>query len=132
MKAAAVVVEGGMVVARVSGDGEPGSLELLQIVATAARESGCRSVLLDLRGRGGIPTADQARELARRITVSDVLRECAIAVVAAADGLYGMARMVGMLAEPRGGHLAIFREEEEARAWLAAQREGPPGGRDRG
>jgi len=87
------------------------------------RDAGVLSYRELFDGRAGqveFAAADTPRivELMRKVTKEGVIG--AKAVVAPAGYTYGVARMIEMLAE-EFCEIKIFRDEDEARAWLAAK-----------
>lgn len=77
------------------------------------------NVLLDLTEQTSLPTAPQILAAASRIGMAKWLidfRACAIVVNR--DALFGMLRMFEVFAHPHFERLRVFRDAEEAKAWL--------------
>jgi len=80
-------------------------------------------MLMDLRAVAKVEvTPEGLRESALLIpSASEAEERYRIAIVAGSDLVYGMARMYEMLREGAVGEVRIFRDMEEAKAWLWLQ-----------
>ena len=80
------------------------------------------SVLLDLTEQTSAPETAQIREVAAETgRMRSRVRWGALAVVAPRDVLFGMSRMLEMLAEPHFTSTRVFRDRTPAEAWLASR-----------
>jgi hypothetical protein len=102
--------------------------EALEAAAGHAYPRGRRFALIDLTGVTDFAlSAAEIRAVAERAgafgpaTGTPADAPLRIAVVAAQDVGYGLARMWETLAEPRPVHTAVFRSRAKALGWLAAQ-----------
>jgi hypothetical protein len=88
-------------------------------------------VLLDLTTTTSLPDAEQVRAVGARIgETRRRVRFGACAIVTDRDAMFGMSRMLEVLAEPHFKSTSVFRKLEDAERWLDA--EGSPAGRERG
>lgn len=77
------------------------------------------NVLLDLTQQTSLPTSHQILAAANRIGMAKWLIDFrACAVVVQRDALFGMLRMFEVFAHPHFERLRVFRDPDEARAWL--------------
>ena len=84
-------------------------------------------VLLDLSEQTSIPERDNLDEVAetiRRMRGSVHFGACAI--IACTDVLFGMLRIFEVFAEDYFGATCVFRNRDEAEAWLASQHSTTP------
>ena len=80
-------------------------------------------VLLDLSEQTSIPTRIEMKEVSREMCkIQDTVQFGGFAIVACADALYGMIRMLQVFAEQCFRESHVFRELSEAEAWLISQR----------
>jgi len=80
-------------------------------------------VLLDLTDLTTIPASSQLRLVTRKIEeVSTRVRFGRCAIVAVTDAMFGMTRMFGTLTEGQFAAVRVFRNIDEARAWLEPRR----------
>lgn len=127
MPATVELLDGWLVRGAVSGvSDDPTPAELIRGVAALVETSTVRAVLLDLRFSASVLSPHEARDLVRLITTFTRVRRCSIAVVAVRPALYGMARLVGAVAEMEGVRLEAFQAVEDALTWLACGRSGGP------
>jgi hypothetical protein len=97
--------------------------ELMRRIADDARVTPATRVLVDARGLElDLPTSEL--EQIAEWHASDLGAARTSAVVIRPGLGYGLARMLGALAESRGAKLAVFTDYEDALAWLRSQ----PGG----
>jgi hypothetical protein len=102
-------------------------LRAIRAIAGECRAVGGRrarlGVLVDLRAAEGAPTSDEARQLVQELRELCALCPGGVAILAAPDRLgdahYGMARVIEAMARAEGLRVRAFRDEREARAWLA-------------
>jgi hypothetical protein len=79
-------------------------------------------VLLDLSEQTTIPTKENIEEVTRAIHgVQGRVQFGAFAIVACQDALFGMLRMLEVLAEHYFRETYVFRTKSEAETWLAAR-----------
>jgi hypothetical protein len=89
----------------------------------------CLDVLLDLSEMTIVPQGEKLREVAREISrVRGRVRFRACAIVASADALFGMMRMLEVFAEDQFDATCVFRSRDEAEKWLFARQGGLAGG----
>ena len=80
------------------------------------------NVLLDLSDQTSAPDSAQIKAVAAEAgRMLDVVQWGALAVVARSDLLFGMSRMLEVMAEPHFGTIRVFRELAPAEAWLGSQ-----------
>ena len=80
------------------------------------------SVLLDLSDQTSAPDSTQIKAVAVETgKMREVVRWGALAVVARSDVLFGMSRMLEVMAEPHFTTTRVFRELVPAQAWLRSQ-----------
>ncbi len=79
--------------------------------------------LVDATGAQTNVTPDQVKQIVERLRAEAGKGTFgATAIVTDSDHLFGMARMLGILSELRGGPaIAVFRTHEEAMAWLSSR-----------
>jgi hypothetical protein len=83
---------------------------------------GQMSVLLDLSEQTSVPDSGQIKRVAAETgRMREVVRWGALAVVARSDVLFGMSRMLEVMAEPHFSATRVFRDLAPAEAWLRAQ-----------
>jgi NAD(P)-dependent dehydrogenase (short-subunit alcohol dehydrogenase family) len=76
-------------------------------------------VLLDLVDCKTLPEADEIRAAAERVTAEALdLRFGRLAVVVSSEALFGMARMFLTLGESAFSDAQVFRDRDDALAWL--------------
>jgi hypothetical protein len=79
-------------------------------------------VLLDLSEQTSIPERDNMDEVAETIRrIRSTVQFGACAIIACTDVLFGMLRMFEVFATDYFGAICVFRNKEEAEAWLASQ-----------
>jgi|SRR5450631_3009477 hypothetical protein len=84
---------------------------------------GLFDVFLDLSETTSLPAGFQIAAVADQIKkTSQIVRFNACAIVAQQDALFGMLRMLEVLAEPYFGVTRVFRISAEAEAWLESVR----------
>jgi hypothetical protein len=76
-------------------------------------------VILDLTGSTTLPESDQLRAVAARVGAVRAPRFGRVAIVAARDSMFGMARMFEVFAEAHFGASKVVRTLAEAERWLA-------------
>jgi hypothetical protein len=80
-------------------------------------------VLLDLSEETTVPTRDNLREVASKISrIRRTVQFGACAIVASTDALFGMLRMFEVFAEQLFHESQVCRTVEEAEDWLASRR----------
>jgi hypothetical protein len=80
-------------------------------------------VLLDLGALESLPLPGQLRRVSHEIEqIQPTVRFGACAIVATKDIVFGLARMFVVFAEGRFRVMQVFRDAENAEAWLEAQR----------
>ncbi len=77
-----------------------------------------RGLIIDLRRRETLPSADQARETGSGLAGVAVHRFDAIALVARPGAQFGLARMVALLTELEELSTAAFQEPKPALEWI--------------
>jgi hypothetical protein len=83
---------------------------------------GRMNVLLDLSDQTSVPDSGQIKAVAVETgKLRDMVRWGALAVVAHSDVLFGMSRMLEVMAEPHFTTTRVFRERAPAEAWLRSQ-----------
>jgi hypothetical protein len=107
--------------AYVRGRGALGVEAAIELIRELAEDPGFRSdflVLVDLREAGFAPSSEEVRRIVDELgSRSDKFRN-RIAMVAAGELSFGVARMLTSFAEARGLRMAAFRDPEEAERWL--------------
>ena len=87
--------------------------------------TGRLDVFLDLSETSSLPASSQIAAVADEIKrVQERVRFNACAVVAQRDALFGMLRMLEVMAEQHFRAIRVFRVSAEAEAWLTSQRFG--------
>ncbi|SRR6266540_2308203 len=80
-------------------------------------------VLLDLRETTTLPTSDQLRAVSEEIgRIRSKVQFDACAILAATDALFGSAMVFEVFAARRFRATKVFREPDEAEAWLESRR----------
>jgi hypothetical protein len=80
------------------------------------------SVLLDLSEQTSAPVSAQIKQVAEETgRMREVVRWGALAVVARSDVLFGMSRMLEVLAEPHFTSIRVFRDLAPAEVWVRGQ-----------
>lgn len=112
----------GLLQARGQGRGNLGEGREL-IDALHARAAGERivGVLIDIRELAYLPTAEEAHSLGEWYATFSVACRARIAFLAPPGAEFGVARMVGIIAELRGAAAAVFSDSADALAWLQGQ-----------
>jgi len=110
-------------VLRVAIEGAPTAEELAAGFARAFADpafvKGSR-LLLDTRGAAPTRPADSIRGLVARLAARGDRLDAKVALVVAEPAQFGLGRMTASLAEPHGIHLGLFRDPDEALAWLCS------------
>ena len=75
-------------------------------------------VLVDTRAALFLPTQHQVLEIAALLAEERWLRGHRVAVVVGPGAQFGMARMISMMSELRGGVAGAFLDQEHAMTWL--------------
>lgn len=83
-------------------------------------------VLVDARRIEYAPGAEETRQLATAAAQRDFLLHHPVAIVVEQDLNYGIARMYSAMSSLQGATAEVFRDMEEARAWLQAAVQGVP------
>ena len=83
------------------------------------------NVLLDLSHQTSAPDSAQIKKIAAATgRMREVVQWGALAVVARSDVLFGMSRMLEVMAEPHFATIRVFRDLAPAEAWLRTQERG--------
>lgn len=95
------------------------ALEHFRALVTDPRRQGRLDVLLDLRSVETLPDREQVREVAEQVGgMLPVVQWRRLAVVAARDVVFGVSRMFEAHSEPYFEETHVFRDLDEAEAWL--------------
>lgn len=114
-------------IARITVDGQPGPEEhdriRREMVADPDYVPGM-PILLDNRGRKEPSDKERVQEFAMETRSSPVAIERArVAIVVASTAEFGMARMYALLTEQSPQETRVFRDMDEAEAWLLEPRD---------
>jgi anti-anti-sigma regulatory factor len=92
--------------------------ELSRALEMACETRPSRTVILDLTDVDYVPSADEARTLAKSFARLAKPRQCLMAIVAQAGVQYGVARMIETLSSIEDVTMAAFDSIEEAVTWM--------------
>ena len=91
---------------------------LMHLLAAACETRPSRTVILDLTGGDYVPSAAEARNLAKSFARIAKPRQCLLAIVAESGAQYGVARMIETLSSMDDVTTAAFSSMDEAVAWM--------------
>ena len=92
--------------------------EMSRALASACELRPSRTVILDLTDVDYVPSADEARNLAKSFARLAKPRQCLMAIVAQSGVQYGVARMIETLSSIEDVTMAAFDSIDEAVAWM--------------
>jgi hypothetical protein len=104
-------------------EGECDLDQTIVAMTTLVKDPGWRldlGILVDARRIEYAPGAEETRQLATVASQRDFFLDHPMAIVAGQDLNYGIARMFTAFAGLQGATAEVFRDMEEARAWLEA------------
>jgi hypothetical protein len=77
------------------------------------------STLIDCRGVKTLLSSDDLRAIAQDLRKTDLSERGPTAMIAGSDAVYGLLRMYEAFTDRSPAQIRAFRDEAEARAWLA-------------
>ena len=92
--------------------------QMSRALETACEMRPSRTVILDLTDVNYVPSADEARNLAKSFARLAKPRQCLMAIVAQSGVQYGVARMIETLSSIEDVTMAAFDSIDEAVTWM--------------